>query len=529
MNLDQLYERDPVTFIKYNIGDVALCVRLNEKLKHIELHNMLRRDMKTPFSSSMVGVSSLFTSMFNYTLQEKNLGMRWGLLQDSNNSISEQDIQEIERPKEKSIKWNVKKIDERIFRKILSRFVGAYVKEGLGKILTIQDGILVDLDASLPPWEKIYIRRNSEVFWGNIGEYEYVLGDETLTWDNDNVTCWRKVKAKTVHPWKNKLVKITTETGKTVTVTSNHSIFGIKKGIKTNKIDLLHAIDLEVGDYVTGFKYFDPNGIKQSTNPELIGFWLSDGWCTKGKLSKYIAKQDKELLELFVPDISNIRIKKQQSIKYKQEWVGTIIDPIKSELNPFINHTQSKNFLEILKYDLKNRKAIWEGMMFADGTIKGLKSDDVKTPTERLCKYRPMERDECFVIAHTIGWSPRNETNGIANAPIQSNKSQKYGPSLVCPEIFKSVKGACSILSKNNMSPRYRHPIWKIKKLLPHVNKIYTDYMGLEKIKKIEVIEYDGNVYDLSVEETERFFAGTGIGVHNTALYPCSVDCGYIQ
>lgn len=148
MNLDQLYERDPVTFIKYNIGDVALCVRLNEKLKHIELHNMLRRDMKTPFSSSMVGVSSLFTSMFNYTLQEKNLGMRWGLLQDSNNSISEQDIQEIERPKEKSIKWNVKKIDERIFRKILSRYVGAYVKEGLGKILTIQDGILVDLDAT---------------------------------------------------------------------------------------------------------------------------------------------------------------------------------------------------------------------------------------------------------------------------------------------------------------------------------------------------------------------------------------------
>ena len=148
MSLDQLYERDPVTFIKYNIGDVAICVRLNEKLKHIELHNMLRRDMKTPFSSSMVGVSSLFTSMFNYTLQEKKLGIRWGLLQDSNNSISEQELQQIERPKEKSIKWTVKKVDESIFRKILSRFVGAYVKEGLGKILNIHDGILVDLDAT---------------------------------------------------------------------------------------------------------------------------------------------------------------------------------------------------------------------------------------------------------------------------------------------------------------------------------------------------------------------------------------------
>jgi len=148
MSFDQFYEQDTLNFFKYNIGDVALCVRLNDKLKHIELHNMLRRDMNSPFTSSLIGVSSLFNSFFNYDLKQKNLGIRWGVLQEQTNSIGEEQINVIERPKEKSIKWKIKKIDERIYRKILSRFVGAYVKEGLGKILTIKDGILVDMDAT---------------------------------------------------------------------------------------------------------------------------------------------------------------------------------------------------------------------------------------------------------------------------------------------------------------------------------------------------------------------------------------------
>jgi len=325
MSLDKFYEVDPINFLKYNIIDVVLTVKLNEKLQHIELHNMLRRDMKTPFTASMVGVSALFTSMFHYELQKRNLGMRWGVLQESNNSIDETEIQNIDKPKENKMKWSVKKIDEQTYRKVLSRFPGAYVKEGLGKLLTIKDGILVDLDASLPPWEKIFIRRGDEVHWDNIGDYEFEEGDKTLTWNKQNERCWRKVKAKTVHDWNKQIVKITTETGKVVNVTTNHSIFGIKQGIKTKEVQLLEAGNLEKGDYVYCFKLFDPKGEKQSVNPDIIN---------------------------------------------------------------------------------------------------------------------------------------------------------------------------------------------------THVKNIYTKTMGLEKIKKIEKIDYNGKVYDLSVEETERFFAGTGIGVHNTALYP---------
>jgi len=148
LSLDQLYERDPIKFFLYNIGDVALCVRLNDKLKHIELHNMLRRDMQTPYTSSLIGSSALFASMFNYKLKQTGTGMRYGLLQETTKSIGEEEISQIELPKEKSIKWNVEKIDEKTYRKVMSRFVGAYVKEGLGRTITMVDGILVDLDAT---------------------------------------------------------------------------------------------------------------------------------------------------------------------------------------------------------------------------------------------------------------------------------------------------------------------------------------------------------------------------------------------
>ncbi len=521
-SLDQLYERDPINFIKYNIGDTALTVRLEEKLQIISLHNMLRRDMTTSFTSSMIGASALFSSMFNYELSNLNIGMRWGILQETTNSIDETQLNNIELPKEKNIKWNITKIDETDYRKILTRYVGAYVKEGIGKIVTLKDGILVDMDASLPPWEKIFIKRHDFIYWIEIGYYIFQEGDETLTWDEDNNSCWRTVLGKTKHNWHGQLVKIETETGKEGTVTTNHSIFGIKKGIKTNVVRQIDANNLEKGDYILGLKQFNPEGKLTSVNPELIGFWLSDGWSASKNGQKYIAKQDKELLEIFAPFIKNIRLKRKASDKYKEEWIGNIDDPIKTELNDFFIDTKRKNFQHILNYTKEHRQRIWNGMMFADGTLTGLNSNDVIIPSEKLCKYRNEERNECFIVAHTIGWKPRNNksANGVTNVHTKPDGSSTYGLDQVCPEVFKYYKGACYKLQKNNMSHNCRHTLNKIKHIIPEVENIYTDTTGLEKIKSVEYIDYSGEVYDLSVEGTERFFAGSGIGCHNTALYP---------
>jgi DNA polymerase elongation subunit (family B) len=60
MSIDDFYIKDPVNYLLYNIIDVILVNKLNQKLQHIELHNMLRRIMCVPFSASLRGSSVLF-------------------------------------------------------------------------------------------------------------------------------------------------------------------------------------------------------------------------------------------------------------------------------------------------------------------------------------------------------------------------------------------------------------------------------------------------------------------------------------
>ena len=74
--------------------------------------------------------------------------MRYGSVQELSRSLSEQDIKNIPKPQEKSIKWNIDKIDKKSYLAITSRYPGAYVKDPYGGILDSNDGLLIDLDAS---------------------------------------------------------------------------------------------------------------------------------------------------------------------------------------------------------------------------------------------------------------------------------------------------------------------------------------------------------------------------------------------
>lgn len=146
-SLDKLYLTDPYTLILYNIVDVVLCIKLNEKLKHIDLHNLLRRDMKTPIGISLRGSSATFNTYFSYALEKfHGLKVKNGIVQERKNSISSSDIKKIPKPKDNNIKWKVKKVDVKSHSKIVNRFPGAYVKEGFGKIVTETMGLLADAD-----------------------------------------------------------------------------------------------------------------------------------------------------------------------------------------------------------------------------------------------------------------------------------------------------------------------------------------------------------------------------------------------
>jgi DNA polymerase elongation subunit (family B) len=169
LSLDKFYEIDPNNFLKYNIIDVALTVRLNEKLKHIELHNLLRRDTKSPFTGSMIGVSIMYNALLNYELLKRNLKMRYAVINENSHNLSKYDIARIDMPKEKKTKWNIKEINEKTFKKLLSRYPGAYVKEGQGKLYTLNDGIIVDQDATaLYPSMILENNIGTETYYGRV-------------------------------------------------------------------------------------------------------------------------------------------------------------------------------------------------------------------------------------------------------------------------------------------------------------------------------------------------------------------------
>ena len=148
MTLDTLYEKDPVHYLLYNIIDVILIKKLNEKLKHAEAHNMLRRLMKTPISASMRGPAMLFDTMTMYNLSKDDKYTRYGLVQETSQHIGNDIIKRTPKAKDKSVKWTVNDVTEQDFRSIVSRYPGAYVKEGLGKVVTLKDGITIDMDAT---------------------------------------------------------------------------------------------------------------------------------------------------------------------------------------------------------------------------------------------------------------------------------------------------------------------------------------------------------------------------------------------
>jgi DNA polymerase elongation subunit (family B) len=147
-NLDDFYTNDPSGYALYNLVDTALLVRLNEKLKHIELHNLLRRMQKAPYTRSMVGNSALFDAYILSKLNGENKKIRHGMSTENSQifAVDKGDFDEIYQPKTK--KGVVKPLDitSKEYREITMKFDGAYVKNS--KNIIVNSGLIQDLDAT---------------------------------------------------------------------------------------------------------------------------------------------------------------------------------------------------------------------------------------------------------------------------------------------------------------------------------------------------------------------------------------------
>ena len=170
VTLDSFYLNDPVNFLLYNIMDVTLCDGLNDRLRHIDHHNMYRRLMKTSLDASVRGAAVLFDTFVLYQLRKNNQFIRFGINDEIDFDIPSYEINKITKPTgKKKINWNIKEIDSNTVRKTISSYPGAYVKDSPGSVFTADDGLIIGLDAkSLYPSMILQHNISFDSFFGQI-------------------------------------------------------------------------------------------------------------------------------------------------------------------------------------------------------------------------------------------------------------------------------------------------------------------------------------------------------------------------
>jgi DNA polymerase elongation subunit (family B) len=229
-NLDELYIKDIRNFLFYNMIDTILLKKLDQKLKHIEMFNSLRRMSRSLFHVGYKGRSFLGEDLMRY------------LMYKDEESVVRDFLPEVKIP------FAENKDKYRSFSMALKNF-GAYVKEPPNNVFR---GLIVDYDQSLTYNQQVIITDGSNIYTVQIGEYESFIAEHNLkdkllyilTVDEQGNIVWKRINGWLKHKRKYPIVRIKTENGGIIEVTENHSVFIEKNG----EIVLISARELNIGD-----------------------------------------------------------------------------------------------------------------------------------------------------------------------------------------------------------------------------------------------------------------------------------------
>ncbi len=105
--------------------------------------------MKTPLDIALRGPTALFDTLVYNELSKKKNYIRFGINDETSMELSKADIDKIPKPlSARKVKWTIKNIDVRTYLKITRKFEGAYVKTPYRGIVDVEDGIIMDMDAT---------------------------------------------------------------------------------------------------------------------------------------------------------------------------------------------------------------------------------------------------------------------------------------------------------------------------------------------------------------------------------------------
>src|SRR3989344_588123 len=319
---------------------------------------------------------------------------------------------------------------------------------------------------------------------------------------------WKKVVECSRHKCKKNLMKLTTSSGREITATDNHSfvvrkdnqivpimgkILNVGDRIPVIKYLPEHCIkEIKTSDYIkisenSRFKLIEDNGLlfREKTHSKripdvikldnkfgwFIGAYLAEGNATNGQVS--LSNMDDNFMNNAKEFVSflNLRYKEE----YNQYWL-------------LIPYKYAPLFLQYIGSDIEYKREDLEKLA---GMARKFWNETSQDYTDMISGFGNLFYD----TAKKVGMSTRYVNN--------FTKRQKIGRTA----LFRYIKKFELLSKENNVD---------ISNELVVMNRMFNSDVVWDAIEKIEQVQNDGFVYDLSVPGLETFTTFEGVITHNT-------------
>ncbi len=397
----------------------------------------------------------------------------------------------------------------------------------------------------------------------------------------------RKVYAISRHKPRGKVYRIVGKDGTSVTVTEDHSLFNYNERgelVQVKPREMKHMIrsfdnpfreEYRIGDYIeTGYRRtLSPYNTRQNDIPEklkittelcqFLGLFVAEGsYYTNGIR---ISTKDERIVE-FVKNFVKTTLNPNISVSYRDNSVCFVNKGFHEFMRKIINSgAENKNIPEfILKGDRTVKLAFIGGLISGDGYVSKDGRVQIYTTSKQLLGQlhillsslgmlytiskiqkkgeevtingnRAVRKHDCYVIEVAKDSVAMLKPFVISNVKRDRIKESSVNQ---IPFDYKILK---DYLRKFAKRKPYKDYTWKSKErrlkfktlnmiaeLNPHLRQLIERLkrnIPIE-IERIEEIDYEGYVYDLSVEGNENFITAQGILCHNTVFSDIDIEYG---
>ncbi len=421
--------------------------------------------------------------------------------------------------------------------------------------------------------DKVIISGDTEILYLDGIADIYTISVNTKTGKAE----FKKIYALSRHKPRGKLYKVIGKDGTSITVTEDHSLFNYDENgnlICVKPLEMRHIIRNFDNPYTIEYKlgdYIETNYDRQIDIPEklkitkefcqFLGLFVAEGSYIKNCIS--IDTKDDEITK-FIEKFVKENINENITVKRYNDSIRFVNKGFCEFLKKHINgRSINKNIPEfILKGDKEMKLAFLGGLISGDGYVSKDGRIKIYTTSEQLLGQLHLLLSDLGML-YTI--SKIKKEGKIIE--IKGNKTQRNHKLYVieisknCTEILKPyiipkykkdrIKSSNydqlpydysiikEYLRKITDKKPYNDYTWKsnnrrlklntlkrIEELNPHlkdeINKFKLNIPF--EIKEIKEIDYNGYVYDLSVEDHENFITFTGILCHNTIFSSINLE-----